>query len=166
MCLTKISDEKIATNDLITLKMLTVKDYNGAMSYRGYYRYNFEYQFEKVFKINRRLAKKNNKINIGYHSLAKNDKISSIFISSQLRKKSKLNKSKPNNYYYYYNALVLCVIPKGSSYYIGDQNDIVSDSIILLEDISDKVFKKYKTTTSAIKEGFKYIEDTYGKQNY
>lgn len=165
MCLTKISNEKIATTDLITLKMLCVKEYNN-ISYRGYFRTDFKYQFEKVYKINRKLAKKSNRVNIGYHSLAKNDKKFPIFISSTLVRKVKLPKSNIYYHYYHYHALVLCIIPKGSSYYIGNRNDIVSDSIILLEDISDKVFKKYKSTVTAIEEGFKYIENTYGKQNY
>lgn len=162
MCLIKRSDEKIAQTNLITLKMLSVEECNGNISYMGYYRTNFKYVFEKKYKLNRKLSKRHY-VDIGYHSLAKNNKTSDIFVKSLLQRKIK---GKKQFYKLHYNALVLCVIPKGSSYYIGESNDIVSDSLIILEDISDKVFKNYRLTTSVIKEGFKYIENTYGKQNY
>lgn len=124
MCLTPIQNKaSIAKKDIYTFKRLKmVRDKNGIIlkaPYQSHFHYNLNHLYKEVkLKIKKGF---NNSIYEGYHSYYKETKPTERYFINF------------NSYYFDKGdeCIVLCKIPKGSKYFLGENNDIVSNQIIL-----------------------------------
>lgn len=124
MCLRIKSGPHIATKNFYTLKIVRSL-YVSETKTHGYSFYQGAMQeFDVKYKAKIVKNRWDNEIYEGLHSIYKkvNDKSKSFF----------------NGYYNLIDkdaSIVLCKIPKGSKFYIGNRDDIVSNNLILLETI-------------------------------
>jgi len=149
MCLITTTECKIAKNDLYTIKVLSIYNNNLLSPYQS-----SEYKLGKIKSAG--VISKKHKIGVklerGLHSFYKIPKcwFSDNFLHNQV--------------------LVLCQIPKESTYYLGHDGDIISNKLIPLEIVNTK--SKYvnicsgRSSKKAFNNAFTILEQKYGKQNY
>lgn len=148
MCLYTKSVEKVAENDLYTIKVLSYCDNNLKSPYQC-----AKYKLGELKTINSMVKKalQGKAIRKGLHSYidCKDDDIFGDIYGKY--------------------KLYICKIPKGSRYYIGRYSDIVSDNLIVLE-LGYEVHKNsptnYVSFKYAFKKALKLLESKYGKQSY
>lgn len=131
---------KIAQKDIYTLKVSKYCDTNNRP--KSYFRYTLQnyntiLQSDLIYNIIRDDA-----INNGLHSL----------ISGITNTMSGDNFDESG----FLKIIILCRIPKGSKYFIGDDNDIVSNQLELIQPIigNDKYCNYIKLNNSYIKHDF------------
>lgn len=144
MCLTIKTNEtieeaiqkykRIATKNIIVYKIFHKKEWNNQYGkgcsyispYRNYsYRLGYHYyQTGKKFTYTMWCISSILNIFEGLHAYRGINYIRTYYKAALIHK---------NKY-----AIIKCIIPKGSEYYVGNAGDIVSDNLIL-----DSVFKKY-----------------------
>jgi len=153
MCLTKIHKTfKVADKELYTYKSL---DHN----LEAPYRIEFVYKLNKVYKLIMwgYLQIFMTNIKRGFHSHIKGE----FFLQS-------------------YKLMVLCRIPKGSKYYLGDKGDIVSNKIEIVAKVPIEIIQKwnnenrgtnyklgssYCSTLSSVRYMQNYIKTNYPLNN-
>jgi hypothetical protein len=149
MCLTVKSELKTAKQDLYTIKKFNV-DINKPNIFRSPYRRTC--WDIKTLKRAKLAEKKciNDNVNAGLHSLIEN-----------------------TNYWfdrlYSCEVLMVCKIPKGSKYYIGENSDIVSNQLEIIETAwKHSKFSPFKGVNFKYASGkaFKFLKQKYGKQQY
>lgn len=144
MCLITISECKIAENDLYTIKLL---DHYKNDHYSSPYR-DSPYKLGKLKSAG--IISKKHKIDVslerGLHSFYRYDTDWFPYgLSSNAR-------------------LIICKIPKGSSYYLGSRGDILSDKLIPLE--IGVIPKYFEDKDTVFKKAFTKLRRNYGKQQY
>lgn len=76
-----------------------------------------------------------------------------------------------------YCVIMICRIPKGSKYYLGQNDDIISNQLEIVEkgweyskftrlSINDNGWKTGVKFSNATKKAIKLLESKYGKQKY
>lgn len=158
MCLKIKSGKHIATKDFYTFKSLKLSQ-NGKLESTIM---GTRYILNKLYKsrISKEISSYNNSIGRGIHSCL----LSNEYFVSWINK---------INFSYYNNnrVIVLCKIPKGSTFYIGDVGDIVSNTLIVKEIIAYSEIdinlgyhsKKFKDSIYIFRNHYGYNSDSLRK---
>lgn len=153
MCLITTSTVQIAKTDIYVIKLLRSYNFTGYYSYYSYYRGN-KYEMNTFYSFKMGLKKDiNDDVNLGCHSFYVN-----------LNKTNKFFGGSGGGYWKESVRTIVCKIPAGSKFYFGRDSDIVSNQIILLEDITDKIIKPHTSKIliiNVINRGFDYIKNNY-----
>lgn len=156
MCLKVKSELRIAKTDLYTIKKLNI--YNGTTLRSPYYKKHWKIGIIETAKMGEK-KKKGDYASKGFHSLIQ-----------------------PTNNWFRtldkYCVIMICRIPKGSKYYLGKGDDIISNQLEIVE----KGWEYSKFTrlsinnngwsdggvkfSNASKKAIKLLESKYGKQQY
>lgn len=162
MCLTVKSELKRAKQDLYTIKFVLfhkhgISSNKPEIKYTTYYR-DKELEFNKVYTADLSIKKKiRESVYVGFHSFnAIPHRKYNIFM---------LN----GNFSMRYHRCVICKIPKGSLYYLGDAGDIVSNQMIMHGDITKAIIHKNTSRIlfkTVLKKGLDCIAQSYNKQTF
>ena len=147
MCLNKThSNVRIAGKDIYTFKRLK-------SNLTAPYQYKFQYKLNFLYKTEIKHSRYDRKAILeGFHSL--------WATTLAYNEVSYFDREK--------NIIVLCKIPKGSRYYIGNYSDIVSNQIIIEKIIFEPKLIKPKQTRKGIKTWSSLTKQSeqYLKENY
>lgn len=154
MCLNIVSGPHVAKKDFYVVKILEQITKTSGYSPYQYYKYNFK---EKVTTEIRVLK---GKVSEGLHALVIDNVMDSGWVLHCV--------DYDLGYAVLGSGLVLCKIPKGATYYLGNNKDIVSNELIPLEPvmtmrddgvIKDGVVEKL-TFKEAVGNTEKYLKTT------
>lgn len=121
MCLIISSGPHIAKKDFYVVKIMEGVTKEKAVSPYRSFQYTFNTPLISKIKIERR------KINVGIHAII----VDGLAGSSWVLRSVFCHFDWPD----LGSGYILCKIPKGATYYLGDDNDIVTDNLIPLEPI-------------------------------
>ena len=145
----KLSDKKIAEKDITVYKVLEKRENdNGKMCYWGPFQYLYGYaighKYKEIIKVSTLYYEDgiNNDriiINNGLHCFSENAYVKAFnrpyyFEIGPNREKTNIGKG-TWLFKKHINVICKCTIPKGSTYYINNNNEIVTSALIVEEDL-------------------------------